>query len=67
LAAVEARRDAHLARARLAVCDGRLADARDELARAEKLQAGPDVRRVRACLFLLADDFPAALAEHAAS
>jgi hypothetical protein len=67
LAAVEDRREAHLARARVALRDGRLDDARKELDRATELRAGPDVRRVRACLFLLAGDFPAALAEHAAA
>jgi hypothetical protein len=67
LAAVEARRDGHLARARVALRDGRLADARDELTRAEELRTGPDVRQIRACLFLLSGDFSAALAEHAAT
>ena len=67
LAAVEARRDAHLARARTALRDGRLDEARDELTDAQKLRAGTDVRRLWACVFLLAGDFPAALAEHAAA
>ena len=67
LAAVEERRDAHLARAQVALRDERFAEARKELDRAAELRAGPDVRRVRACLFLLAGDFSAALAEYAAA
>jgi hypothetical protein len=67
VAAVEERRDAHLAWAQAALRDGRLNDAQKELDRAAELRAGPDVRRVRACLFLLAGDFRAALAEHAAA
>ena len=65
LAAVEARRDFHLANARSAAADNRLDDALEELARAEELRGGPDVRQVRACAYLLAGDFPSALAEHA--
>jgi len=67
LAAVEARRDHHLAAARNALADGRFDDALKELARAEELRTGSDVRRVRACAFLLAGDFPSGLAEHAAA
>jgi len=64
LAAVEARRDFHLTRARSALRDGRPDAAREDLDRAEELHAGPDTRRVRACLSLLAGDFSAAWAEY---
>jgi hypothetical protein len=67
LAAVEARRDFHFTRACIALREGRLDAARNDLDRAEELRAGPDVRRVRACLSLLAGDFPAAWAQHAAT
>jgi hypothetical protein len=67
LAAVAARRDAHLVRAESALRDGRLRDALGELTSAQELRAGADVRRLRACLFLLAGNFSAALAEHAAA
>jgi hypothetical protein len=67
LAAVEARRDFHFTSARDALRDGRLDAARDDLDRAEELRAGPDTRRVRACLSLLAGDFPAAWAQYAAT
>jgi hypothetical protein len=66
LAAVEARRDHHLAAARAAIADGRFDDGIEELSRAEELRHGPDIRRLRACALLLAGDFPSALAEHAA-
>ena len=67
LIAVEARRDHHLATARSAIHDGRLDDALDELSGAEELSSRADIRKIRACIFLLAGDFPAALAEHAAA
>jgi len=64
--AIEARRDFHLAQTRSAVCDGQLDAARNELDQADALRGGPDIRRVRACLSLLAGDFSAAAAHHAA-
>jgi hypothetical protein len=67
LAAVEARRDHHLAAARAAIHDSRFDDAIEDLARAEELRGGWDVRRLRACAFLLAGDFVSALAERAAA
>src|SRR3954462_3926374 len=81
LAAVEARREFHFTRARDALRDGQLAPSRHQLDRAEELPAapaqelpgaedlrpGPDPRRVRACLLLLAGDFPAAWAGYAAT
>jgi hypothetical protein len=65
LAAVEARREHHLAAARTALGDGRYDEALDELGRAEGLRRGTDVRRARACACLSAGDFASALAEHA--
>jgi hypothetical protein len=67
LAAVEARRDHHLASAKAAVRDRHFEDALEELTKAERLRAGPDTRQVRACACLLAGDFPGALAEHGAA
>jgi hypothetical protein len=64
--AVEARRDHHVATARSAMRDGRFDDALDELSKAEELHSAADIRQMRACVYLLAGDFPAALAEHAA-
>jgi hypothetical protein len=64
--AVEARRDHHIATARSAMRDGRFDDALDELSKAEELHSAGDIRQMRACVYLLAGDFPAALAEHAA-
>lgn len=63
--AVEARRDYHLARAKTAASADDFDDALEELIEAEELRAGPDVRRLRACLFLLAGDFESAFREHA--
>jgi hypothetical protein len=67
LAAVEDRRDHHLAAARTAIADGRFDDGIGELARAEELRHGPDVRRLRACAYVLAGDFRSALAEQLAA
>src|SRR5262245_35134361 len=65
LMAVAARRDHHVSTARAAILDGRFDDALEELSRAEELQSGAPLRQIRACVYLLAGDFPAALAEHA--
>jgi hypothetical protein len=62
--AVEARRDHHLATAKIAMHGGHFDDALDELSRAEELHSGAEIRKFRACVYLLAGDFPAALAEH---
>ncbi|HKB01677.1 MAG TPA: hypothetical protein VKD90_05625 [Gemmataceae bacterium] len=67
LVAVEARRDHHLAAARTALSEGRFDDGIEELVQADELRHGPDIHRLRACAFLLAGDFPCALAEHAAA
>jgi hypothetical protein len=64
LAAVEARRDSHLTRARAAIHDRQFDVALNELADAERLRFGPDVRQLRACTFLFMGDFSSALAEH---
>jgi hypothetical protein len=63
LAAVEAERDFQLAQVRAAAQEGRLDTALDELGRAAELRNGPDVRRLQACLHLLAGDFAAAFVE----
>src|SRR5262245_18165975 len=65
LMSVEARRDHHVAMARSAIHDGRFDDALEELSRAEELHSGAGIRKIRACVYLRAGDFPAALAEHA--
>src|SRR5262245_10802256 len=65
VAAVEARRDYHLAAARWAIRDGRYDDALEELTKAAGLRDGPDIRQIRACAYLMAGHFAAALAEHA--
>jgi Flp pilus assembly protein TadD len=65
LAAVEARRDHHLAAARTAVADSRFDDAVEELVRAAELRHGSDIHRLRACAFLLAGDFASARSEYA--
>ena len=62
LAAVEARRDFHLSRARTSIAEQRFDVAQDDLDQAEQLRAGADVHRLRACLHLSAGDFPAAWA-----
>ena len=62
---VEARRAGHLDAARSAIAAGRFDDALEELARAAELRGGPDLRRARACVLLLAGDFTGALAEQA--
>ena len=64
LAAVEARRDFHLARARAALRKGDPDTATAELTRAEALNAGSDTRRLRAIKSLLKGDFATALTEH---
>jgi hypothetical protein len=65
LAAVEARRDFHLTQARTALAERRFDEAQSDLDRADALRAGPDIYRLRACLRLLAGDFPAAWAAYA--
>jgi hypothetical protein len=65
VAAVEARRDYHLAAARWATCGGRYDDALDDLTKAAGLRDGPDIRQIRACAYLMVGHFAAALAEHA--
>jgi len=67
LAAVEDRRGFHLARAVTALRDRLFEAASAELDAAERLRAGPDIRRRRACTFLLAGDFSSAMAEHTTS
>ena len=65
VAAVEARREYHLAAARCATRDGRYDDALEELTSAAGLRDGPDIRQIRACAYLMAGHFAASLAEHA--
>jgi hypothetical protein len=65
VAAVEARRAYHLAAARCATRGGRYDDALEELTRAGGLRDGTDIRQIRACAYLMAGHFAAALAEHA--
>jgi hypothetical protein len=65
LAAVESRRRYHLAAARWATCGGRYDDALEELTKAGGLRDGPDIRQIRACAYLMARHFVAAIAEHA--
>jgi hypothetical protein len=62
LAAVEARRDYHVARARAALRDRDLDTATTELGQAQALHDGPDIRRLHACLLVLRQDFGPALA-----
>jgi hypothetical protein len=64
LASVEARRDFHFNCARTALHDRQFDVALTELARTQSLRDGADVRRLRACTFLLAGDFSAAFGEH---
>jgi hypothetical protein len=61
--ALEQQRTAHLIEAREAVADQRFDDALEELDAAETLRAGPDVRRYRACVHLLAGNFAEAMEE----
>ena len=61
LAAIEARRDFHFTQARAALRDGHLDTAAAELAQAEAVRAGQDVRRLRACLYVLQGDYDRAL------
>jgi hypothetical protein len=65
LAAVESRREYHLAAARCATRDGRMDDALEDLTKAAGLRDGPDIRQIRACAYLMAGHFAAALAEDA--
>ena len=66
LVAVEARREFHLSRAQSAIGARQFETARNELTLAEQLRTGPDIHRLRACLFLLSGDFSGAFTEHAA-
>ncbi|HEX3151008.1 MAG TPA: hypothetical protein VHR66_23210 [Gemmataceae bacterium] len=66
LIAVEERRDYHVTLAQIAMRDGQFDDALTELTLAEELRTGPDIHRLRACVFLLAGDHESVLAEHAA-
>ena len=61
LAAVEARRDFHVNRARTALRNGDLDTSAAELAEAAALRGGPDVRRLQACRFILGGAFASAL------
>ena len=65
IAAVEARREYHVATARCATRDGRMDDALEDLTKAASLRDSPDIRQIRACAYLMARYFAAALAEHA--
>jgi hypothetical protein len=65
--ALEARRDYYLSTAKTAVAAERFDQALEELTQAEELRTGPDVRRLRACVSLLAGDFDAALSEYFAA
>jgi hypothetical protein len=67
LIAVDERRAYHVALAQIAVRDGQLDAALEELASAEELRAGSDIHRLRSCTYLLAGDHAAVLAEHAAA
>jgi hypothetical protein len=58
---VEAERADRLRRAAAAVRTGMLDEAVEELDMAEELRQGDDVRRLRACVHLLAGDYEAAL------
>jgi hypothetical protein len=40
-------------------------DALEDLTKAAGLRDGPDIRQIRACAYLMAGQFAAALAEHA--
>ena len=64
LIAVEAGRIEHFTLCGQAVRGGRFADAFEELADAEALRGGADIRRYRACVFLLAGDFASAAVEY---
>jgi hypothetical protein len=66
LAAVEARREFPFTRARAALRDGDRDSAATEITRAGALRDGPDLARLRACLFILNRDFGPALATYRA-
>jgi hypothetical protein len=63
--AVEARREFRICSATSAMAAEQFDNALVDLDAAEQLCGGPDIRRQRACTYLLAFDFAAALAEHA--
>ena len=67
LVSLEVRREHYLASACQAIRDGRLDDGLGELTKVDDLRVGPDSRRMRACAYLLAGDFPSAAAEHGAA
>jgi len=67
LMAVEERRGHHISLAQVALREGQLDDALEQLALAAQLRTGADIRRLRACVFLLAGDNAAVLAEHVAA
>ena len=62
--AVEARREFHISSATAAMAGEQFDTALVKLDAAEQLREGADIRRQRACAYLLAGDFEAALAEH---
>lgn len=61
---VETCRARHLALAQYALASERFDDALEELTQAEELRVGSDVQRIKACAYLLAGDFSAALREY---
>jgi hypothetical protein len=62
--AIESRREFHISSATSAMSGEQFDTALVELDAAEQLRGGLDIRRQRACAYLLAGDFEAALAEH---
>jgi hypothetical protein len=64
LAAVQAARANHLATAAAAIRNGHFREGEESLHRAEREQNGDEIRRIRACMFLLAGNFTAALGEY---
>lgn len=61
---VETCRARHVALARYALASERFDDALEELSAAEEVRAGSDLQRIKACAYLLAGDFSAAVNEY---
>lgn len=62
LIAVESQREHHVAHCAQAAREGRLDDALEHLDQAKALRDGPDLRRYRVCMSVLAGDYTSSLA-----
>ena len=64
---LETSRARHIALAQYALASERFDDALEQLSAAEEFRTSADVQRMKACAYLLAGDFSAALRSHSAT